>query len=193
LPQSRCPAGLLHRPATAPWSGCSVRAAILIPHPCDASYRRCDRDGLKDPAHAEPGPQRLVPWGGCDLNLDHHELRSAIERFLAAKRAVRQAYRRSVASHKLAEFRPMFEGAASEQDGNHPATTEELQALKDENERLRKSLTLLHAHSLRLQDQLDTLLLHETESAHASEAVSPGVRENSPGGAIPRVRGEAAR
>jgi hypothetical protein len=72
----------------------------------------------------------------------------------------------------------MFEGAASEQDGNHPATTEELQALKDENERLRKSLTLLHAHSLRLQDQLDTLLLHETESAHASEAVSPGVREN---------------
>ncbi len=57
----------------------------------------------------------------------------------------------------------MFEGRASERAGNHPATTEELQALKDENERLRKSLTLLHAHSLGLQDQLDALVAEKDE------------------------------
>src|SRR5579883_1363374 len=135
------------------------------PHPalprCLLSW--CNWDGAEDPAHSEPSPRGLLPWGGCDLNLDNHELRSAIERFLAAKRAVRQAYRRSVASHKPAELRPMFEGRASERAGNHPATTEELQALKDENERLRKSLTLLHAHSLGLQDQLDALVAEKDE------------------------------
>ena len=46
----------------------------------------------------------------------------------------------------------------SEQAGNDPAMSAELEELKEENEGLRRSLTLLHAHSLSLQDQLDTLL-----------------------------------
>lgn len=178
LLESRCRGGLLLRPATAPWSGCSVRAAILILHPCDASYRRCNRDGLEDPAHAGPGPQRLVPWGGCDLNVDHHELRAALERFFAAKRALRHAYRRAEASHWPAELRPRLERGTSEQAGDDPAPIQEAEGLKEENGKLRKSLALLHAHSLRLQDQLDTLLLHGAESARASEAVALGAREN---------------
>jgi hypothetical protein len=151
------------------------------PHP--ATVRNllswCNRDGAEDPAHSEPSPRGPLPWGGCDLNVGNHELRSAIERFLAAKRALRHAYRRSVASHQPAEFGPRFEGRASEPTRKDLALTEELDGLKEENGRLRKSLALLHAYSLKLQDQLDSLLLHGTEAAGACEAVAPGTRENS--------------
>jgi hypothetical protein len=125
--------------------------------------------------------------------VDHHELRSALGRFFEAKRALRQAYRRCVASHGPAESRAMRERGASEQAGNHPTLSEELRELKDENERLRKSLTLLHAHSLRLQDQLDTVLVQKDTMSGACEAVASGLREASRADGYPRVLGGADR
>jgi hypothetical protein len=98
------------------------------------------------------------------VNLDHHELRSAFEQFLAAKRVLRQAYRRSVAVHKPAALRPMLDGMVSKPNWKDPALSEELDGLKEENERLKKSLALLHVHSLRLQKQLDTLILNGTDA-----------------------------
>ena len=74
----------------------------------------------------------------------------------------------------------MLERRTSEQARDCPAPSHEVEGLREENGRLRKSLALLHAHSLRIQDQLDTLLLHGAESARASEAVALGVREDSP-------------
>ncbi len=71
----------------------------------------------------------------------------------------------------------MVQWRASDQTGNHPASSEDLQELKDENERLRKSLTLLHAHSLRLQDQLDTLLAQENTMLDACERVASRMQE----------------
>ena len=93
------------------------------------------------------------------MNADHHELQSALGRFLEAKRALRQAYQRSVASHR-AETIPMSERVASLKAGKDSVMSRELRELKDENERLRKSLMWLHTHSLRIQDQLDALLGH---------------------------------
>jgi hypothetical protein len=80
----------------------------------------------------------------------------------------------------------MLEGDASEPARHDPALSEELEGLKEENGRLRKSLALLHAHSLRIQDQIDTLLSHGTESADAYEAVGAGMLENA--GAVPYPR-----
>jgi hypothetical protein len=123
------------------------------------------------------------------VNVDYHELRSAFERFLAARRALRQAYRGFVASHGPAESRPTLDRMASERAGNHSAMSAELEELKDENEGLRRSLTLLHAHSLSLQDQLDTLL-EKGQMSGACDAVASRMREGrraveypgSPGG-----------
>lgn len=70
----------------------------------------------------------------------------------------------------------MLEGGASEPTRNDPVPSEEFDGLKEENERLRKSLALLHAHSLRIQDQLDTLLLHRSESVVECKAVTPDMR-----------------
>jgi hypothetical protein len=114
------------------------------------------------------------------VDLDHHELRSAFERFLGAKRALRHAYRRYVASQGPAEMRPVPEWGASEQAGNHPVMSERLQNLEDENGRLRKSLRLVHAHSLRLQAQLDTLLVQKDKLLGACEAVVSRMREDVP-------------
>ena len=72
---------------------------------------------------------------------------------------------------------PMVELGASGQEGDESAMHDEIQELKDENERLRKSLTLLHTHSLRIQDQLDTLLGHRNALLDACEAVAAGVPE----------------
>lgn len=76
---------------------------------------------------------------------------------------------------------------------NDPASSEEFDALKEDNERLRKSLALLHAHSLRIQDQLDTLLLQRSKSVVECEAVTPRHAGEASSGAIPRVRGGAGR
>jgi hypothetical protein len=56
--------------------------------------------------------------------------------------------------------------------------SERLQELKDENGRLRKSLRLLHAHSLRLQAQLDTLLAPKNETMGACEEIASRMRED---------------
>jgi hypothetical protein len=58
----------------------------------------------------------------------------------------------------------MLDGMVSEPNWKDPALSEELDGLKEENERLKKSLALLHAHSLRLQEQLDTLILYGTDA-----------------------------
>jgi hypothetical protein len=112
------------------------------------------------------------------LDVDHHELRAAFERFLAAKRALRHAYRRSVASHSPDESRLMLEPGASEHYGDVSAMSEALQELKDENERLRKSLTLLYTHCLRIQDQLDTLLVREDHVSDGRGAVASRIWED---------------
>jgi hypothetical protein len=123
------------------------------------------------------------------VNVDHHELRSAFERFLAARRALRQAYRGFVASHGLAESRPTLDRRGSEQAGNPTAIRAELEELRDENEGLRKSLTLLHAHSLSLQDQLDTLLEKDKMSG-ACDAVASRMREGRRAVEYPRSPGD---
>jgi hypothetical protein len=69
----------------------------------------------------------------------------------------------------------MVERVSSVQAVKDSAISEELQQLKDENERLRKSLTLLHAHSLRIQDQLDILLGHRNTLLDAFEVVASRV------------------
>jgi hypothetical protein len=118
------------------------------------------------------------------VNVEHDELRAAFERFLQAKRALRQAYRRFMAADPT-ELISVLERGASGQAGNDPATIEDIRELKDENETLRKSLTLLHAHSLRIQDQLDTLLGNADERLNAREAMvsrltdGPHAHENS--------------
>lgn len=99
------------------------------------------------------------------MNVDDRELRSALERFWVAKRALRHAYRRSVVSHGRAQSRPMLEPEAPELAAEHSVMSGELEELKDENQTLRKSLTLLHAHSLRLQDRLDSLLVDRINGA----------------------------
>ena len=112
------------------------------------------------------------------MAVDHHELRAAFGRFLEAKRALRQAYRRFVESHP-AGLMPVLERGPSGQAENGPATIEDIQELKSENETLRKSLTLLHTHSLRLQDQLDTLIGNGDERLDASEAMASRVPEGA--------------
>jgi hypothetical protein len=111
------------------------------------------------------------------MNADHRELRSALERFWEAKRALQQAYRRSVAYHPPAESRRTLERPALEHAANHPATSDEFEGMKDENRALRKSLALLLAHSLGLQDRLDALLRREHATPCACEVAASRARE----------------
>jgi len=67
---------------------------------------------------------------------------------------------------------------ASDQAGNDSVASEELQELKEENRRLRKSLTLLHTYSLRIQEQRDTLLVHRNKLLDAWEAVAGWMRKD---------------
>lgn len=110
------------------------------------------------------------------MNFDHHELRRAFERFLAARRALRQAYRKSVASHVSAEWMPMLESGASDQARAESVMNQELQELKDENARPRKSLALLHASSLTLREQRDTLVVQRDQLLDAYDAFVFGMR-----------------
>jgi hypothetical protein len=112
------------------------------------------------------------------VSVIHHELRSAFGRFLAAKRALRRAYRESGASHDSAETIPNLETAATYKFGNHSHTVDELVELKNENQRLRKSLALLHTYSLRVQEQRDTLVAHRDKLLEASEMVSSWMRDD---------------
>jgi hypothetical protein len=80
----------------------------------------------------------------------------------------------------------MLKRGTSDQDANHPTPGEELQELKDENERLRRSLTLLHAHSLSLQDRLDALLARTDTMSGACEALAARMREAPRADVYPR-------
>jgi len=52
----------------------------------------------------------------------------------------------------------MLESALTHQTRSEASTSQKLQELKEDNERLRKTLAVLHLHSLRLRDQRDILL-----------------------------------
>ena len=112
------------------------------------------------------------------MSVNHHELRSAFGRFLAAKRALRQAYRESRASHGPGESIPHLESAAAYRSGNDSLMIEELEELRGENQRLRKSLALLHTYSLRVQEQHDTLVAQRDKLLEASEAVASRMRDD---------------
>ena len=64
-----------------------------------------------------------------------------------------------------------LQGGAADQGGNDSEMNEELRELKDENEKLRRSLALLHTYSLKLHKRCETLaaqsdgLLDECEAA----------------------------
>jgi hypothetical protein len=80
----------------------------------------------------------------------------------------------------------MLEWGAADQVGNDSVMSEELQDLKDENERLRKSLALLHTYSLRLQEQRDTLVVHRDKLLDACEAVASWMRDDYRADEYPR-------
>jgi hypothetical protein len=112
------------------------------------------------------------------MSVNHHELRSAFGRYLAAKRALRQAYQESRASHGRAESISNLESAAARKFGNNSLMTEELDELKDENQRLRKSLALLHTYSLRLQEQRDIIVAQRETLLEVIEAVASRMRDD---------------
>jgi hypothetical protein len=91
------------------------------------------------------------------VKVEHHELRSAFLQFLAAKRTLRQAYRKSELSHLPSKLMPILGWSTSDQTGLDSVTPDEMQKLKEENERLRKLLALLYAYSLRVHEELDAL------------------------------------
>jgi hypothetical protein len=112
------------------------------------------------------------------MSVNHHELRSAFGRYQAAKRALRQAYQESGALHGRAESISNLESAAARKFGNNSLMIEELEELKDENQRLRKSLALLHTYSLRVQEQRDTLVAQRETLLEVSEAVASWMRND---------------
>jgi superfamily II RNA helicase len=112
------------------------------------------------------------------MSVNHHELRSAFGRYLAAKRALRQAYQESRASHGRAESISNLESAAARRLGNDSLLIEEVEELKIENQRLRKSLALLHTYSLRVQEQRDTLVAQRETMLEVSEAVASCMRDD---------------
>ena len=111
------------------------------------------------------------------MKLDHRELRWALVRFLAARRDLHQAYRKCGATHDHDKSIPILEWRAADQAGNDSVMSEELQNLKDENERLRKSLALLHTYSLRVSEQHDTLLVQRDKLLDTCEAAASRVRD----------------
>jgi hypothetical protein len=106
----------------------------------------------------------------------HHEVRRALGRFLSAKRDLGRAYRNTGASHLPAGSNPMHGWDDINQAKVEPVTCEELWELKDENERLRKSLALLHVYSLRIQDQLDILAVQRDRLLDTCEGIASWMR-----------------
>jgi hypothetical protein len=107
------------------------------------------------------------------VKVEHHDLRSALVAFLAAKRTLRQAYRTSELSHKPAKLIPMPNGSSADQIGIDAVTPEQMQKLKSENEQLRKLLARLYRYSLRIHEELDAL-----SATDARRSVSPQVRRD---------------
>jgi len=107
---------------------------------------------------------------------DHH-LRLALAEFLEAKRALRQAYRRVSAANVPDDWMALFEWEDTDQGMDESVMRDELQELKDDNERLRRALAVLHIHSLRLRDQRDILLEQRDELVNACAAIVRCMRD----------------
>ncbi len=112
------------------------------------------------------------------MSIDHHELRLAFGRFLEAKRALRRAYREYGVSQCPSESLPMLEREAADRVRNDSVLSEEMLELKEEIERLRKSLALLHTYCLRIQEQRDTLLVDRDKLLNACQAVATWMRDD---------------
>jgi hypothetical protein len=72
----------------------------------------------------------------------------------------------------------MLERGAAQERGNDSPSSGELQELKDENQRLRRLLSLLHTYSLRLQAQRDALVAHRDKLLDPCEAIACRMRED---------------
>jgi hypothetical protein len=112
------------------------------------------------------------------VSVEHHKLRRAFGQFLAAKRALRQGYQESGASHGPAESIRVIETRAAGQARDHSVMSEELHGLRDENERLRKSLALLHTYSVRVQEQRDILAVQRDKLLDACETATTWLRDD---------------
>jgi hypothetical protein len=111
------------------------------------------------------------------VTADNHYLRLALAELLKAKRALRRAYRRVYASDVTDGWMPTLEsGPTTGQTRVESLPNEELDGLKDDNERLRRTLSVLHIHSLRLREQRDRLRKERDELVIASAAIGGCVR-----------------
>jgi hypothetical protein len=118
--------------------------------------------------------------------VDHHSLRLAFGSFLAAKRTLCQAYREFEASQIGAESGPMLEWGAADRDADDSVLSEVLRDLKVENEKLRKSLDLLHSYTLRVQEQCDALVTHRDKLLGTCEDVAFWIRGHYRANEYPR-------
>jgi hypothetical protein len=111
---------------------------------------------------------------------DHHELRWAFDQFLAARRVLQQAYQESRGSSGPSKSIPTLEWRAAGRASDVSSVEEELVGLKDENEKLRKSLALLHAYSLRVQEERDMLAEQRDRLLDACRAIASRMQDNDP-------------
>jgi hypothetical protein len=112
------------------------------------------------------------------MSADHHELRMAFSGFLAAQRALRDAYRKTGVVHGRVQARPILASRASGRAENERTTSPELEELKERNEKLTESLALLHAYSLNVHEQRDVLMTHTTTLLHICEAAVSWMRQD---------------
>jgi hypothetical protein len=111
---------------------------------------------------------------------DHRELRWAFDQFLAARRALHRAYQESRGSPGPSKSIPTLEWRAAGRASDDSTVDEELLELKDENKELRKSLALLHAYSLRVQEQRDMLAGQRDRLLDACRAIASWMQDNEP-------------
>jgi hypothetical protein len=112
------------------------------------------------------------------MSLEQDELRMAVSKFLAAKRALRRAYRKAGAIHGRVAARPMLEWLASDAAWNEPRKSMELAELTDQNQKLKRSLALLHAYSLDVHGQRNRLVMHRTALLVVCEDVVSWMRQH---------------
>ncbi len=109
---------------------------------------------------------------------DQLELRRAFACFLTAKRALGEAYKKAGASHGLIESIPALERGDADQGMKAPPSSGKLEELRDENQRLRRLISLLHAYSLNLLTQRDTVTAERDRLFDGCEATACRMREN---------------
>jgi hypothetical protein len=112
------------------------------------------------------------------VSAEHHDLRRAVGRFLEAKRALGRAYRDHEVSPCPSELIPTVERGAVDRARNGSAESEQILEMKEEIERLRKTLALLHAHCLSVEEERDALLVQRDKLRDSNDAVTSGMRDN---------------